>query len=282
MELKDVNLVELEIQDTQRRNFYKNPRSSLITLEDEICEVLMVDSALEDFITDLLGLRDASIPHPALGKQWQMLRDFLAGKTSGRIDSNCTPNTLDKKLNDLLKSTNPPEQLSEWRNSDGYTEKYFKYRDRYYRRDLIALLHEIWRILVQRRGELGQLHGSSSFRDMNLNFRKTDVSIGTAESGKILGKVKRRTQTISPLIDKYNNILSQLKSISTDLSLSCLEPLDKKKLMALDLDDPFWELGLLECQEKWAVDVSIQKHLRAFNEYKRAMEEVKILVMKVQ
>jgi len=48
-------------------------------------------------------------------------------------------------------------------------------------------------------------------------------------------------------------------------------------LKNFELDDKFWELDLMECNDKWALDKECRKHISALDHYTRAAEEVEIL-----
>jgi hypothetical protein len=94
----------------------------------------------------------------------------------------------------------------------------------------------------------------------------------------MLTAIKRRTQKVFALIDKYNQLLS---TISKDIPLVHLKPISKNELNQLLPNDDFWELEMLTCKEKW-VDVRVRKAIIAMHCFDRAEEEIELVAQEAR
>lgn len=163
------DVTELKIQSARRKEFYSaKPEGSTRVIEDEIFETIYIRQTLVEYLQELLVPGRDAMPH--IGRS-RKLMEIVTHNPSGRIGLDCTPDTLTERLSELFRSTNPPQTIKDWVTIDGEpTVLYLRYQKRHHLRALIKIKHEIWKILVRRRCEILQLHGSSSLRGILLHF----------------------------------------------------------------------------------------------------------------
>ena len=257
--LKETGLsqVDLKEQLASMRNFYLKPENAPTTphYDDEICEVLLAADAL---CTELdKWLSGGIAPRGAWGK----LKEFIAGKTSGRIGRHATPSSLSERLDKLFKLSG--QRWEQWIAEDGsFTEHFKRCAASYHLREAKIAKFGIWKLLMNRSLELNTLHGSST--------------LGTAKSGQLLGSIKRGRKKIDNEIEKYNKLIQKLGPSNS------LSPLDNKKVHEMLLTDDFWDLDHFHSREKWAVDPNVRKAINKRQLFFRAIEEIHLLTVELQ
>jgi hypothetical protein len=153
-----MTLDELEEQARAMRQFYHEtsptaPKTPYY--DDEICEILLAREILIQYVDELLYSGIPSAPN-----SWNKLREFLAAKTDGRINSKSTPSVLDARLEDLLARAN--QTIDKWITTDGeHTQHFNEWKEKYALRQLGIVKYELWKVWAQRKWELDQLHNSS-------------------------------------------------------------------------------------------------------------------------
>lgn len=196
---------ELKEQAVLMRQFYETPAKSFSTTpyyDDEIYEILLAREVLIDYVENLLYRNAQPVPNA-----WRKIREWVAGKTSGRIDVKSTPSSLDIRLQELLHLAD--QSIEQWIKDGKYTDHFHQCEVNYQFRQLKICKYEIWKLWMHRELELGTLHGSST---VGIDLYNCILITGHAKSGNLLRGVKGRSKWIYKLIDKYNSIIRKLPS----------------------------------------------------------------------
>lgn len=164
--LQGVNIREILEQTKKRKEHFEKPRGRLPkTVDDDICEALIIREHYEDEFIGMLRIGEEDITQLQVAQRWLSLKNFVLVQRFGRFNSQDERNILDSRLQDMLSRSN--QELSDWRTPQGPTQKYLDHLERWRLRELRELKFEMHRILVLRRCELGLIRRSAALRGIS-------------------------------------------------------------------------------------------------------------------
>ena len=127
------------------------------SLNDRIYEAIKDLDLFNEFVDAILG---GTVP---LQRDRNQLREMVSQRSGGRVKPGDTLTSLEEKLNKLLQEAG--QTIDKWLDEDrpwNRTSWYRTYQEKGALREIHKIRYELWKLLVQRKVELGRLHGSST------------------------------------------------------------------------------------------------------------------------
>jgi hypothetical protein len=148
----------LPAQAKLMEDYYSKSASTLArTLEEDIYEIILAIEEVKKYCDDWLKSGVSTTFCNSLAK----LRQAIDNKTQGRINDETDPLTFVAELDKLLIRAN--QTRSDWITAENEpTPLFIKHKERYSLQSVVAIKHQIWEILLDRRLHLNALHGSST------------------------------------------------------------------------------------------------------------------------
>jgi len=127
------------------------------SLNDRIYDAIKDLDLFNEFVDAILG---GTVP---LQRDRNRLREMVSERSGGRVKPGDTLTLLEEKLNKLLQEAG--QTIDKWLDEDrpwNRTSWYRTYQEKGALREIHKIRYELWKLLVQRKVELGRLYGSST------------------------------------------------------------------------------------------------------------------------